>query len=44
MIEFVNKEVQNRYDDLLDRQDQLQGELNDIDQDIRYLEQTEERE
>jgi hypothetical protein len=44
MIEFKDKEVQARYDSLEDEALDLSDQLEDVEQQIRAIEATEERE
>lgn len=44
MIEFKNKEVQRRYDDLQAEAMDLDDQLEDVEQKIMAIEATEERE
>ena len=37
MIEFIDKDVQHLYDDLVQREDELRSEWDDIDNRIREL-------
>lgn len=44
MIEFKNKEVQDKYDDLQVEAEDLEDQLIDINKQIKAIEATEERE
>lgn len=44
MIEFKNKEVQHRYDDLQEEASDLANQLEEVELKIKAIEYTEERE